>query len=79
MSTLAQARTNPLAGDVHFNEDMLCVLLLDGREVCAPLEWFPRLRDASEEERNDWRFIGGGVGIHWEKLDEDLSVAGLLA
>jgi len=58
---------------------MLCVTLLDGREVYAPLEWFPKLRDASEEERHDWRLIGGGVGIHWEKLDEDLAVASLLA
>jgi hypothetical protein len=58
---------------------MFCVLLQDGREVSVPLEWFPRLRDATEEERNSWRLIGGGIGIHWEKLDEDLSVAGLLA
>ena len=79
MSTSAYAKTHPLAGDVRFTEEMLCVQLLDGREIYAPLEWFPMLRDASEEERNDWRLIGGGVGIHWEKLDEDLSVAGLLA
>jgi len=43
-----------------------------------PIEWFPKLRDASEEERNNWRLIGGGIGIHWEDIDEDLSVAGLL-
>jgi hypothetical protein len=79
MSTLAHANFNPLAEDVRFTEDMLCVRLLDGREVSAPLEWFPRLRDATEAERNNWRLIGGGVGIHWEDLDEDLSVAGLLS
>ncbi|MCP4604580.1 MAG: DUF2442 domain-containing protein [Proteobacteria bacterium] len=78
MNTLAHAKTNSLAGDVRFTEDMLCVQLLDGREVYAPLEWFPKLRDASAQERNDWRLIGGGIGIHWETLDEDLSVAGLL-
>jgi hypothetical protein len=78
MSTLAHADMNPLAGNVSFTEDMLCVRLLDGRELCAPLEWFPRLRDASEDARNNWRLIGGGIGIHWEDLDEDISVAGLL-
>ncbi len=78
MNTLARANFNPLAGEVRFTEDMLCVCLLDGREVWAPLEWFPKLRDATEAERNNWRLIGGGVGIHWEDLDEDLSVAGLL-
>ena len=57
---------------------MLHVRLLDGREISAPLEWFPKLREASEDMRNDWRMIGNGVGIHWEALDEDLSVAGLL-
>ena len=79
MNTLAHAKTYSLARSVRFTEDMLCVFLQDGREISAPLEWFPRLRDATEEERNDWRLIGGGIGIHWEKLDEDLSVAGLLA
>ena len=79
MSTLAHANPNPLAEEVRFTEDMLCVRLLDGREVCVPLEWFPRLRDATEKERNNWRLIGGGIGIHWEDLDEDLSVSGLLS
>jgi len=78
MNTLARAKSFALAATVRFTDDMLCVQLIDGREVSAPLEWFPKLRDASDEERNDWRLIGGGVGIHWEKLDEDLSVAGLL-
>ncbi|MDJ0766857.1 MAG: DUF2442 domain-containing protein [Myxococcota bacterium] len=79
MNTLAHAKPSPLIGNVRFTDAMLCVYLLDGREVSAPLEWFPKLRDATEEERNDWRLIGGGIGIHWETLDEDLSVAGLLA
>ncbi len=67
-----------LAVDVRFEDEKLCVLLSDGREVAAPLEWFPRLRDASEEERANWRLIGRGVGIHWEDVDEDISVEGLL-
>ena len=78
MNTVAHANPNPLAEEVRFTEDMLCVHLLDGREVWAPLEWFPRLRDATAEQRNNWRLIGGGIGIHWEDIDEDLSVAGLL-
>jgi len=57
---------------------MIHVRLLDGREISAPLEWFPKLRDATEEQRNNWRLIGNGVGIHWETLDEDISVEGLL-
>jgi hypothetical protein len=50
----------------------------DGRTLTVPLEWFPRLRDASPEQRNRWRLIGPGTGIHWPDIDEDISVAGLL-
>lgn len=57
----------------------LRVELADGREIVVPLEWFPRLRDGTVAQRANWRPIGGGVGIHWPELDEDLSVAGLLA
>jgi hypothetical protein len=67
-----------LAVDVQFVDDALRVQLSDGREISVPLEWFPRLRDATAEQRSHWRLIGWGVGIHWEDLDEDLSVAGLL-
>ncbi|MBC8446846.1 MAG: DUF2442 domain-containing protein [Chloroflexi bacterium] len=67
-----------LAKAVRFGDDMLHVQLIDGSEFGAPLEWFPGLRDATEEQRNNWRLIGRGVGIHWEDLDEDLSVEGLL-
>jgi len=65
--------------NVWFDEDRLCVALADGRTISAPLEWFPRLRDATDEQKANWRLIGNGVGIHWPDLDEDLSVAGLLA
>ena len=69
---------NVFASKVWFAEDKLFVLLTDGREVGVPIDWFPRLRDASEAERNQWRFIGKGLGIHWELIDEDVSVSGLL-
>ncbi|HQW01691.1 MAG TPA: DUF2442 domain-containing protein [Saprospiraceae bacterium] len=68
----------PKAVELWFTDDMLYVRLDDGREVGTPLEWFPKLRNATDQQRNNWRFIGKGVGIHWEELDEDLSVRGLI-
>jgi len=79
MSSLPLRKFSSLAVEVNVTPDMLQVHLADGRIVSVPLEWFPRLRDASDTERNDWRLIGGGVGIHWEALDEDISVEGLLS
>ncbi len=70
--------TAVLALGVEFAGDAIQVKLSDGREVSVPLEWFPRLRDASPEQRKNWRLIAKGVGIHWEEIDEDISVAGLL-
>ncbi len=67
------------AVNVTFTGDALVVTLADGRQVSAPLEWFPRLRAATARQRKNWRLIGGGVGIHWEDLDEDISVRSLLA
>ena len=72
------ASSEPRATGVEFSEDDLILTLEDGRKLSAPLKWFPRLRDASDEERHEWRFIGKGDGIHWPKLDEDISVRGLL-
>ena len=66
------------ATSVIVTDDALRVALSDGRELTVPLVWFPRLLGATPQERKDWRLIGGGVGIHWEAIDEDLSVAGLL-
>jgi hypothetical protein len=63
---------------VSFENDTLQVFLSDGREIRVPLEWFPKLRNATLEERRHWRLIGKGVGIHWPELDEDLSLEGLL-
>ena len=78
MSSLP-VKVEALATDVSFTNDSLRVALADGREITVPLEWFARLRDANDNEREDWRLIGGGIGIHWEKIDEDISVSTLLA
>ena len=78
MSTLI-SRPVADAVDVTFTEDELQVTLADGRRVFAPLEWFPRLLRATPVQRSNWRLIGGGVGIHWEDIDEDVSVRSLLA
>jgi hypothetical protein len=75
---ISVAKKEPLAVEVNVTDEVLRVRLADGREISVPLEWLPRLRDASPEARHHWRLIGGGVGIHWEDLDEDLSVDGLL-
>jgi len=64
---------------VDVTADALRVRLADGREVSAPLVWFPRLQQATPAQRSNWRLIGGGVGIHWPDVDEDISVEGLLA
>ncbi len=64
---------------VRVTEDTLSVDLSDGRTISVPLAWFPRLVHATPAERNNWRLIGKGHGIHWEDIDEDISVEGLLA
>jgi hypothetical protein len=78
MSTLSVKPAADAVG-VSFTRDSLVVTLADGRQVSAPLEWFPRLRDATARQRKNWRLIGRGVGIHWEDIDEDISVRSLLA
>ena len=69
----------PRAEDVNMTNDSLIVDLSDGRTISVPLEWFPRLLHATPEERKNWRLIGKGHGIHWEDIDEDISVEGLVA
>ncbi len=69
----------PDAVDVSVTEDTLRVELSDGRAILVPLEWYPRLVHGTAEEKNNWRLIGRGHGIHWDALDEDISVEGLLA
>lgn len=77
MGILALAADERVA-DVEVNEDELSVRLMDGRRISVPLVWYPRLLNATEAQRNNWRLIGGGYGIHWEDIDEDLSTEGLL-
>ena len=67
------------ATSVAISEDTLTADLSDGRTISVPLTWYPRLVHATMEERCNWRLVGGGEGIHWPDLDEDLSVEGLLA
>lgn len=62
------------ATEVSFTDDMICLVLADGREVRTPLEFYPRLARATMEQLLDHRLLGGGTGIHWTQLDEDLSV-----
>ncbi len=78
MSTLATEVRGPRARRVFITEDSVVVDLLDGRTISVPLAWYPRLLQATPEERNRWRLIGEGEGIHWPDLDEDLSVDNLL-
>ena len=78
MSTLATETTPVLVSRVWFDEDMLHALLSDGREIAIPLEWYPRLREATPQQRKNWRLIGRGIGVHWEDVDEDVSVSALL-
>jgi Protein of unknown function (DUF2442) len=72
-TSIVRAETVTITGDV------IAVELSDGRSISAPLAWYPRLLHGTPEERSNWRLIGGGVGIHWPKLDEDISVENLLA
>ncbi len=78
MSTLA-IEQDLTARSVTVTSNTLSVELSDGRGVSVPLGWFPRLIHATPEERERWELIGGGSGIHWPDLDEDISLEGLLA
>jgi hypothetical protein len=64
--------------DVRFDNASLIVDLMDGRTISVPLAWYPRLREATPEQRQDWEKAGAGFGIHWPAIDEDLSTEGLL-
>ena len=79
MSISANEMKIPNAERVTVTEDTLSVDLSDGRTISIPLAWFPRLLQSTPKERNNWRLIGRGRGIHWEDIDEDISVEGLLA
>lgn len=77
MTSLA-AKADERVVDVKFTTDSLVVSLADGRRISAPLAWYPRLAEGSEDERACWQVCGGGFGVHWPQLDEDLSTEGLL-
>jgi len=77
MST-SEGRPGARVTDVRFTDDVLVVDLLDGRTISVPLVWYPRLLSATPEQRANWRMAGGGFGIHWPDIDEDLSTEGLL-
>jgi hypothetical protein len=77
MSTLIEVQV-AMAQHVTVTEDTLIVDLVDGRTISAPLAWYPRLLYGKPEERNNWRLIGNGEGIHWPSLDEDISVENIL-
>lgn len=77
MGTLA-LRADERVSNVSFSADSLCVGLMDGRTISVPLTWYPKLLHATEEQRKVWKIVGGGYGIHWPDLDEDLSTEGLL-
>lgn len=67
------------AVNILFSDSKMIVFLEDGRELSVPLEWFPRLRKATKEQLEKWRFIGKGEGVHWDEIDEDISIENLLA
>ena len=79
MNTLAFETSRPTAERVKISSDTLQVDLSDGRSIAVPLSWYPRLLHGTPDARRNWRLIGRGTGIHWEDLDEDVSVEGLLA
>jgi hypothetical protein len=78
MST-SEPRPGERVVDVRFDENTMSVDLADGRTITVPLAWYPRLLDATPAQREKWEVCGGGFGIHWPLIDEDLSSQGLLA
>jgi len=79
MNTLVTEIRLTKAQDIKFTKDEMAVELIDGRTIVVPLVWYPRIYNGTEPERNNWRLIGNGEGIHWPDLDEDIRVEHLLA
>lgn len=77
MDTLS-LKTDERVEAVYFNRDSLIVDLVDGRAISVPLVWYPKLLNATPKQRSNWEICGGGYGIHWAEIDEDLSTEGLL-
>ncbi len=78
MSILTNLKSNHAVA-LSFSKEKMTVFMEDGREIGIPLEWFPRLREASKEQLENWRFVGNDEGIRWEDLDEDLLVSELVS
>ena len=76
--SILEIRADSRVEDVSFTANSLAVRLKDGRQISAPLDWFPRLKSASPADRATWETCAAGHGIHWPSIDEDLSVEGLL-
>ena len=76
--TTSDLKAGERAKDIHLDEEALSVDLIDGRTITVPLAWYPRLLHATAEQRANWRISGGGYGIHWPDIDEDLSTEGQL-
>jgi hypothetical protein len=76
--SISAVKLDATAVTASVTDDRLVVVLADGRELSAPLAWFPRLLEATDDSRRNWRLIGRGHGIHWPDIDEDVSVASLL-
>lgn len=80
MTTSAKkVNSDPVATKVTFTDEMICLVLDDGREIKTPLEFYPRLAKAKKNQLSKFRLMGGGTGIHWEDLDEDLSVDSIVS
>lgn len=77
--TVSDPKPGERVVDVRFDDDTMSVDLADGRTIIVPLTWYPRLLDATPVQRTHWQPCGGGFGIHWPEIDEDLSTQGLLA
>lgn len=75
---ISEPRVGEGVKDVRFSDDNLSVDLIDGRTITVPLAWYPKLLHATVAQRSNWRVSGGGFGIHWPDVDEDLSTEGLL-
>ena len=71
-------RADERVKNVELTEETICVDLMDGRTIIVPLAWYPRLLNATPEQRANWEICGGGYGLHWEEIDEDLSTEGML-
>ena len=76
--SISAIKTDERVQNVYFDEDNISVDLIDGRTITVPLVWYPRLLAATPNQREAWTICGGGYGIHWSEINEDLSTEGLL-